>query len=153
LTSAGERDALLLTAGELAGLALAEVAELHQLERLAGSRADLVPADLAPLEPERHVLLDAEMREERVRLEDGVDVPLVGRALRDVVAAEEDAPVGGLLEAADHAQRGGLSTARGPEQGVERAARHLEIERVDRRHVAEALRDPLEADVGLSRVH
>jgi hypothetical protein len=90
------------------------------------------------------------MGEQRVGLEDRVDVPLVGRALRDVVAAEEDAAVGGLLEAADHAQRGGLSTARGPEQGVERAARHLEIERVDRRHVAEALRDPLEADVGLT---
>jgi hypothetical protein len=50
---AGERDALLLAAGELAGLALAEVAELDQLERLAGARADLVAADLAPLEPER----------------------------------------------------------------------------------------------------
>ena len=44
---AGERDALLLAAGELAGLALAEVAELHQLERLAGARADLALVDLA----------------------------------------------------------------------------------------------------------
>ncbi len=32
---AGERDALRLAAGELAGLALGEVAELHELERVA----------------------------------------------------------------------------------------------------------------------
>src|SRR5215213_8780391 len=40
-----------------------------------------------------------------------------------------------------------------PQPDVERAARHLEVERVDRRHFAETLRDPLKADVGLIRVH
>ena len=55
------------------------------------ARADIVLGDLAPLEPERDVLLDAQVREERVGLEDGVDVALVRRVLRDVLAAEEDA--------------------------------------------------------------
>ena len=92
---AGERDALLLAAGELAGLALAEVAELDQLERL-GRRA-CGPRPCRPCcrsSPKRDVALDAQVGEERVGLEDRVDVALVRRALRDVVAAEEDAAVG-----------------------------------------------------------
>jgi hypothetical protein len=52
-----------------------------------------------------------EMREERVALEDGVDRPLVRRALRDIDPVEEDLAVGRLLEPAQHAQRGGLSAA------------------------------------------
>ncbi len=78
---AGERDALLLAAGQLGRLALAEVAELHELERLVRARADIVLGDLPPLEPEGDVLLDAQMREQRVGLEDGVDVALVRRVL------------------------------------------------------------------------
>ena len=108
-------------------------------------------ATFLPLEPERDVLLDAQVREERVGLEDRVDVALVRRVLGDVVAAEEDAAVGRVLEAADHAQRRGLAAAGRAEQRVERAARDLEVERVDRGHVAEALRHPLEADVRLRR--
>jgi hypothetical protein len=60
---AGERDALLLAAGELARLALAEVAELHELERLAVRACGLLLGDLLALEAERDVLLDAQVRE------------------------------------------------------------------------------------------
>jgi hypothetical protein len=90
------------------------------------------------------------VREERVGLEDGVDVAAVGRVLGDVVTAEEDAAVGRVLEAADHPQRGRLAAAGGSEQRIERPARDLEVERVDRGHVPKSLCDPLQADVGLS---
>ena len=88
------------------------------------------------------------MREERVALEDGVDVALVGRQADDVAVAEEDAALGRLLEAADHAQRRRLAAAGRPEQREERAARDLERDAVDGDDVVEALDNVLEPDVG-----
>ena len=76
---AGERHALLLAAGELRRLALAVLAELDHLERLVDARLHVGLADLLALEPERDVLLHGQVREQRVGLEDGVDVALVGR--------------------------------------------------------------------------
>src|SRR3954466_7243525 len=149
---ARERHALLLATGELAGLALAQAAELHEREGLGDARADLVAADLAAFEPEADVALDAQVREQRVGLEDRVDVAAIGRVLGDLVATEEDAALGRVLEAADHPPRGRLAAARGPEQGVEGAARPLEVERVDGGRLAEPLRHALEADVGRSGV-
>jgi len=51
--------------------------------------------------------------------------------------------VGRLLEAADHAQTGGLSTARGPEQSEELAGLDLQIDPVDRHELHELLPDVL----------
>jgi hypothetical protein len=65
------------------------------------------------------------MRKQRIVLEDEADVALVGRhQVGDVLLAEEDMPGVGLLEAGDHAQRGGLAAAgRGPAaSGIPRAA-------------------------------
>jgi len=54
----------------------------------------------------------------------------------------------GLLEAGDHPQRGRLPGTRGTEQGEELASVHLEIERVNGDHLAVALGDPDQANVG-----
>ena len=51
------------------------------------------------------------MREQRVVLEDRVDVAVEGRVRRDVAAAEEDPARGRGLEAGDHPQHGGLAGA------------------------------------------
>ena len=77
---AGERDALLLAAGELAGPALGVVGHLHQLERLAdprGAWSRSLPT-LAVAQAERDVVPHVEEREQRVGLEDRVDRPLCG---------------------------------------------------------------------------
>ena len=147
---AGERDALLLAAGELGGLALAEPAELDELERLADALAHLGLGDLLALEPEADVAARRQVREQRVGLEDRVDVALVGRLVGDLVAAEVDAARGRVLEAADHPQRRRLAAARRAEHRVEGAALDRERELVDRGHVAEALGDLLQVDVGLA---
>ncbi len=130
---AGDGDALLLAAGQLGRLALLDVGEADELERLHDARAQRVALDLAAPQPEGDVLVDGEMREERVALEDRVDVALVRRQRADVLVAEVDVPGVGLLEAADHAQRGGLSTAGGPEQGEEPAPVNVERDPVDGR--------------------
>src|SRR5215210_400905 len=91
------------------------------------------------------------MRKERVRLEDGVDVTLVCGQPADLVVAEVDAALGGLLEAADHAQRRRLAAAGRAEQGEEAAALHLQAQVVDRDDVVEPLGDVDEPDVGNRR--
>jgi hypothetical protein len=142
---AGERDALLLAAGELARLALRLGREADALELLADAAADLGARDALALEPEGDVLLHREVGEERVALEDRVRRPLERRQPGDVDAVDEDAPLGRLLEAGDHPQRRRLAAAARAEQREELAAGDVEVERADRHHVAEALRDGLEA--------
>ena len=84
----GQRDPLLLAAGELGRLAPGQCAELDQLEHLVDLRLDVL--DAAPAQPEGDVLEDVQVREQRVALEDRVDRPLVGLGAGDVLAADAD---------------------------------------------------------------
>jgi hypothetical protein len=69
--------------------------------------------------------------EQRVLLEDHVDVAPVGRDPDHVAAVEQDLAAGRLLEAGDHPQGGGLAAARGPEQGEELALGDAQVDAVD----------------------
>ena len=148
---AGQRDALLLAARELARLALLETREADEVEDVDTRPRTTLAAHAAAPQAEGDVLEDRQVREERVRLEDGVHVALVRRLAGDRLVAEVDRPLGRLLEAADHAQRRRLAAARGAEQREEAAALDLEREVVDGRDVVEALRDVLQPDVGRAR--
>ena len=70
----------------------------------------------------------------------------MGRSLRHVDAVEEDLPIGGLFEAAQHAQRGGLATSRGAEQGEELSRHDLEVDPVDSGDAVELLAEPDDRD-------
>ncbi len=89
---ARERDALLLAARELVGLALRERPELHQRQHLRDALADLRRRHALLLQPVGDVLLDRHVREQRVGLEHQVDRPLVGRHVGHVDAVDEDPP-------------------------------------------------------------
>jgi hypothetical protein len=94
------------------------------------------------------------VREQRVALEDGVGGALEGRQAGHVGAVEQHGALGRVLEAGDHAQGRRLAAAGGAEQREELAALYVEIERVDRRDVPEALRDALKPDArGALSVH
>ena len=71
---ARQRDALLLAAGELGGAPALKALELDELEDLGHAHARLGLRDLLALQPEADVLLDRQVREQRVALEDRVDV-------------------------------------------------------------------------------
>lgn len=116
---AGDGDALLLAAGQLVGPVPGLVTELDQLQHLV----DLLlhRGDAAAAQAEGDVLGDVEVREERVRLEDGVDGPFVRGQVGDVPVAEVDGAGGGVLQAGDHAEGGGLAAAGGAEEGEEGA--------------------------------
>ncbi len=72
------------------------------------------------------------MREERVRLEDGVDGSPVGGKAGDVGAFDPDLALVRLLEPCDQAQRRRLAAAGGAEQREKLAVTDLEIELVPR---------------------
>ncbi len=133
-----ERDPLLLATGELGGLLASLAAQLHQVQHLPDLRVDL--GRLTSPQPERHVLVDVEVREQRVALEHRVDRAPVGLREGDVVPAKRDRPRRGGVEPRDHPQGGGLAAARGSKQGEERAAWDVEVQRVHRGEVAEGLR-------------
>ena len=98
-------------------------------------------------EPERDVVHDAHVREERVGLEHRVDVALVGAGRRDVGVADEDLAGGRRLEPRDHPQRRRLAAARGAEQREERALRDRQVEGVDGGELTERLGQPDELEV------
>jgi hypothetical protein len=146
-----ERDALALPAGELHGLAVAEALEPDDRQRLVGAAAPVRALDAFHPEAVLDVVADGHVREERVVLEDGVHVPVVGRPVRDVDAAEPDAPGVGPLEAGDHPKRRRLARPGRPEHREELAACDLEVDRVDGNNVAVGLADPAQDDVGDGR--
>ena len=118
---AGERDPLLLAAGELRGAALAEALQSHEVHRLVHAPAPVGLADPLVAQPERDVVRDRLVREERVALEDRVDAPLVRRRARHVDAVEQDRAGVGPLEPGDQAQRRRLAAARRAEHREELA--------------------------------
>ncbi len=71
-----------------------KLAELHQLEHLQRALAALGGADAAYAQPVGDVLRHRHVREQRVVLEDRVDVAVVRRDVGDVLAVEQDAARG-----------------------------------------------------------
>ena len=135
------RDTLLLAARHLARFALGEFAHLHHVERFGHAGGDLALRHTPLAQAVGHVLGNRHVREQRVGLEHGVHIALVRRYALHIVAADADEAFIGLFEAGEHAQRGGLPTARGAEQRQEFTGTHREIEVVDRNHGAEPLGD------------
>ena len=134
---AGERHALLHAAGELVGPPVDLAREADAVELGLDAALDLVLADLLALEPEGDVLADAQVREERVALEDGVGRALVGGEPGDVGAVDLDRAGGGLLEPGDHAQGGGLPAARRAEHREELPLGDVEIHLAHRDEIVE----------------
>ena len=145
----GERDALLLAARHLPRPASLVARQADHRQRLADAAVLLGLADLGLAQAVPDVPGDVHVREERVVLEDRVDVALVGRDAGDRLAVEEDLALGRLFEPGDHPQRRRLAAARRPEEAVERAPGDAQGHPVHRGHVAESLRDLEDLDVGV----
>ena len=144
--SPGQGDPLLLATGQLRGLALGEVGQAHGLEEFVDPLADRVLVLLGRPRTVGHVVAHRHVGEQRVMLEDRVDVALVGRRLGHVGAFEPDGPLGGRLEPGDHPQRGGLAAPGRPEHREELALGNGEVRVGDGDVIAEALRDMVDLD-------
>ncbi len=119
----------------------------HILQRLRHLARNLRCGRLCHLEREGDIALHRHVREKRVVLEDGTYRPFLWRALREVLAIEEDAAPVRQVEAADHAQQRGLAAAGGPEQREEFAGLDGEADTIDGHEIAKAARHILNLEV------
>ena len=124
---AGERNALLLAAGEFLGIAPPEIGQLHQFERSCHLAPGVFLVDIAVVEPEGHILGHGLVRKQRVVLEHQAKVALVDRHIIDPLALDGDVPFGGIEQARDHAQGCGLAASGRPQKRDEAA--FLDIQR------------------------
>src|SRR3989454_2286711 len=127
----GERDALLLAAGQLARMLIGEPAQPDKVEDLVHALRLLRARKRAHAQRKGDVALDRHVGKQGVVLEDDADVALVWLAARQILAAELDDAAAGLLEARDHHQRRRLPRAARAEQGEELALVDLEADPVD----------------------
>src|ERR1022692_1413897 len=147
----GQRHPLLLAAGKLAGTALGERPQLDELQRLVDRTGHLGLAQLAVAQAERHVVEHGQEREQRVALEDRIDVALMRRDAGDIHVIEQDPAVSRLLEPGDQPQRGRLPAAGRAEQREELAAGNREVNLVNG-GLCEALCQRDELDLATSHV-
>ena len=144
---AGDGDALLLTAGELGHVAVGVVLKAYQTQHTHDLLRDNILRLLLDGQAEGDVVVDVHVREERVFLEYGVDLALVGRDVHDVLAVKEDLALGGLQEAAEDAQQRRFAAAGGTEQGDELIFVNVQADALeDDLPVLKALDDILELD-------
>ena len=142
----GQRDALLLPAGQLRRAPGGERRHRDQLERRTDPGAHLGLGRLRVPQAEGHVVEHRQEREQRVALEHRVDVAPVRRHRGHVGAVEQDPAGGRLLEPGYQPERGRLTAAGGPEQREELAARYRQVDVVDRGAVPEMLGQSRELD-------
>ena len=108
---AAHGDTLALAAGELLRPALEVRRQVEHLRGPGDALVDDLLVRLAQAQAEGDVLGDAQVRIERVVLEDHRDVALLRRHVVDDPAADRDRAAGDVLEPGDHAQRRRLAAA------------------------------------------
>ena len=127
---AGERDALLLPAGELRGILFLQPLQPEHPELFRGQRALFRPAPRA--DAAENVLLNGHVGKKCILLEEIADPALLRREVDLLFAVEEHAAVQhdpaavGRHDAGDAFERHALATAGGPEQR-QRFVRYLEF--------------------------
>ena len=102
---AAHRDPLALTAGERARLPLEEALEAQDLRCLLDSLVDLRLRHLLQLQAEGDVVVDGQVRIERIALEDHGDVAIARGHVVDHAIADLEHALGDVLEAGDHPER------------------------------------------------
>ena len=129
----GDLDELLLGHREAAGLGLGRDVSADAMEQLGGAGAAILPADTAQgsgrFEPQRDVLGDGEVGEQRGLLINASDAQLVGRGGREVVSGlpgEFDRAAIRLMRASDDLDEGGFAGAILAHQSVHLARPQVE---------------------------
>ena len=90
----------------------------------------------AQFQGEGHVVIHAHVRIERVGLEHHGDVAVFGRDVIHRPIADEDGAFADVLQAGQHAQAGGLATARRTDEDQEFLVGDLQVQVADGRHIA-----------------
>ena len=86
---AGDGHTLLLTAGQARHPAVLEALETDDLQHLGHAVVDLRFRHLCDPQAERDIVIHVQMREQCVALENGVNLPFIGRYVVDALAVEQ----------------------------------------------------------------
>jgi len=147
---AGQRDPLLLAAAELVDAAVAQLRQVHEVQRAAHARRDVGAGHGLQLQAEGDVLGDGHVRPDRVGLEHHAHATLLGRdgaaGAADDRAVHQDAPAGHVLKPGDAAQRRGLAAAARTQQHKELAFGDHQVNRVHGRGAAVGLAHAVQGD-------
>src|SRR6185437_11311610 len=108
---AGKGDALPLSAGKLRRFAVGERRDTDERHYFFHATGNFRFSNLFHAQSERDIVANAEMREQRVGLEDRVDGAFVRGDRRSVASADLECSFIGEIEAADDAEQGSLATA------------------------------------------
>ena len=134
----GDGDALHLAAGHLLGAVVPAFAEADAVQERHAAGARLVGVDAGEDHGQGDVLerghhgVEVELLEHVADLAAAQEGQLVGVELRHVHAVDEDAPVRGGVQAADHVEEGGLAGARRSHHADVFAAVDVEVDPVER---------------------
>ena len=120
--------ALFHTAGEFVGVRFGELIQAHEVEPLQRRGIRFPGGFAAGLQPEHHVALDREPREQRVTLKHH---PAVGSRPLDLLTVQEDLAAGGLVESGDDADQRRFAAARRADDAQKLPAAHLETQPVE----------------------
>ena len=145
-----ERHALALAAGELARLALQQFADAEDVGRVPHALVDLGLFEFAHFQAERHVVVHAHVRVERVVLEHHGDVAVHRRQCIDHGAVDRDIAGADRLKSGDHPERRRLAAAGRSDEHHELLVADLQIDVFDSVHAVVELVDPLEDDLSHS---
>ncbi len=143
---AGQRDALLLAARQLARQAVEQVADAQHLAHLAHPPVDLGARHAAAAQRRGDVVVDGEVRIVDELLVDHGDVAAAHRDAGDVDAVGGHPARTRPVEAAHQAHQGRLSRERRPQQDVERARLQFEGRRMDMGLPTDGSRDLVQHD-------
>ncbi len=113
---AGDRHALLLATGELAGIALGVGGHADDGQRLFDALGGQAARLALGAQAERHIVLDAHMRKQRVVLYHHAQAALIRWHVGDIDVTDGNTPGGGLHEAGDRPQHGGFTRTGGADQ-------------------------------------
>ena len=109
--SPGQRNPLLLTAGECIGLSISHACKPSHFNDFRHPVFDLFLGNLPHFEAEADVLRNGHMGPEGVALKDHADVALVWRQRRHILSTEADLTRVWRTESGQHPQQGGLATS------------------------------------------
>ena len=130
---AGNGHTLLLATGQARHLAVFEALEADDFQHLGHAFVDLILLDLCNAQAEGDVVVHVQMREQRVALEDRVDLALIGGQIVDPFAVEQHVAGRRGQKTADDPEHGRLSAAAGPQQCEEFLVVDVQVDVVENR--------------------
>ena len=123
--------ALFLTAGKRFGLALFVAVHLHQMKHLRYTLPNLRLRNLFYGRTIGDVIVDRQMRKQRVVLKNRIDVALIRLLFLNALSLHGNRARGGVFKARNHAQGRGFTAAGRAEQCQELALKDIKVQIFD----------------------